>query len=92
MLTGSLNEGDAMMCYDACTDVVSYNGIECRREEAAVGAQLGETSNDGSKWTMSDKVHVCRGDQQILQTFQNQLDFFDYGNTSYDRGLILQNK
>ena len=42
MLTGSLNEGDAMMCYDECTDVISYNGIECSREEAAVGAQLGD--------------------------------------------------
>ena len=58
------NESDTMMCYDECSDVTSLVGIECQREEAAVGSQL------GVRWQElldSNKTLPTGGDGTILE-------------------------
>lgn len=64
MRAALLNGSDTMMCYDECSNAISYHGIECKREEAAVGAQLGET------WLElldSNKTLPTGGDGKILE-------------------------
>jgi hypothetical protein len=59
-----LNESDTTMCYDECSDITSLLGIECQREEAAVGSQL------GVRWQElldSNKTLPTGGDGKILE-------------------------
>jgi hypothetical protein len=58
------NESDTTMCYDECSDATSLLGIECQREEAAVGSQL------GVRWQElldSNKTLPTGGDGKILE-------------------------
>ena len=85
MLTGSLNEGDAMMRVLMLYHITALNAVERRMLL-------------GHSWERHGMMMAANG--RCLKCTRGPTDFtdiskpagFDSGNTSYDRGLSLQNK